>query len=121
MRKFVSAMLALIVIIVFSPWITGIWFEKSYHNIISFYNAEGDVAIQILKYHRGWWKSEATLNVKIMNPNVRLFWEGSHVKHPEFNFTVDQEIQHGPILYYDTKELPVFFGLASVHEILHLS
>lgn len=117
MRKLIVGLVALMLVIILAPWAMGIWFEHSYRQVAASFNAQDDMVVQIQEYHRGWWRSSAVVHVQIKNPDVRKFVEQSGVANAKLDFVLQQDIQHGPLLYRYTKGLPSVFGLASIHNI----
>lgn len=115
MRKitWLSIVLILIILIgVFGPFTTGIYFAKEYPKVIRFYNENETVVLTLKDYRRGWFSSNAILTVTILpspwikNLNVNTF------PLPQ-TFTAYQHIQHGPIFYHHTG-FNTLFGLALI-------
>lgn len=119
MRKFFVVILTFLAISILSPWFTGIWFERTYRSLIAFYNAKTDVNIEILQYHRGWWKSKAVLYIHFLHPEIRQYFKDLGVQNPGLDITLDQSIEHGPVIIQP--ESPSRFGLAYIHSLVFLS
>ncbi len=121
MRKLIQLVLLLILLLTFAPLGMGMWLQHTYYSLVSYYNAQGDVAIQVLNYQRGWMSSSASLRVKIINPTLVTWVKESGVVDPQLDLLVEQKIQHGPILYYPAQISPFYFGLAVIHNQWQLS
>lgn len=119
MRKLIGCVLALFVIVLVSPWVTGLWFERSYHQLITFYNLQGDFNIDLMHYHRGWWSSDAELHIEVINPEVLQYFAELGIKNPKVDVTFQQHIQHGPVIF-NSGASPLF-GLATIRNQVHLS
>ncbi len=87
MRKIIFSMIVLMLIVLtLGPYVMGMWFQKSYRQFISVYNAQEKIHFTLVDYHRGWFSSDVTLNVEL---------------NPTYILTIKQHIQHGPIIYHD--------------------
>lgn len=116
MRKFAwIAILVLVVaiILVFSPMVTGNYFERKYQQILGFYHNNKQVDITLIQYKRGWFHSQAILSVKLL--------ELSSSDEIPKEYVIDQYIQHGPIIYYYTGSIPSIFGLGAIHNSVRIT
>ncbi len=121
MRKLIVLAGAIIVIAGMSPWLSGLYFEHVYRQIISSYNRQGNVSIQLLKYERGYRSAVAEVHVKIINPMVKSWWEEVGLKNPQLDFDVVQTIKHGPVVFSDGNKDGYVVGLAAVHNDMTVS
>lgn len=106
----------LVVILLISPLIIGLYLEHQYQNLLDAYNVTEKLNVRVDSFHRGWFHSVATLRVKILDPKILEYMNLSdqdRLAHEKF-FVLDQSIQHGPIFYHDIKELPYFIGLITI-------
>ena len=108
----------IIAVLVLGPLITGVFLKRDYNNLIAFYNSKEDVHVKMMYYHRGWWTSDAMLNVEIKNPQFIEFFEelGLAQKDIPTQYMLDLHIQHGPIFYQPMNSS--IFGLASIQNNL---
>jgi uncharacterized protein YdgA (DUF945 family) len=121
MRKIIGIVLILLLVVAASPWLAGMKFESTYQQLVAFYNLHGDVNIQILDYHRHWFSSTAKIRIKILNVDARQLSQEMGLDDSRLDFIVDQQIQHGPLIYRYAANLPSHFGLAAVHNIVQAS
>lgn len=121
MRRRITIGVALVLLLlVLAPWATGIWFEQSYRRMISSYNLQGDVHVQIVEYHRSWLRSEALILIKIKSPEIRELLQAFGASGSIYELILEQKIQHGPFIYNKAK-LPSFIGLVAIKNTLHIS
>lgn len=100
MRKIIFSILVLMIIgLILGPFAAGLWFQKSYRELISFYNSKENMNIVLLDYQRGWFSSTVTLQIQ--------------------GVTLKQHVQHGPLFYNHSKNLPLF-GIAAVQDKINL-
>lgn len=126
MRKKLKRSLAWIVplaVVVFYlvPMFTGVIFQLVYQHLISVYNADGQVNIQIKEYQRGWFYSHAILQVRVLDPQFKALLQTFNIQHPPTIFTINQEIIHGPIIINHQARLRSWFGLASLHNTMNIA
>lgn len=126
MRKVLSGIFFLvIVVIVFGPWLSGRWLQQNYNHLISFYNSDSAIQVAITQYQRGWASSQVTLVVDMQNtPELEDFLQsiGAHQPFPtHYQFVVKQQIQHGPIIYQHTENLPNIVGLGAIQNTIEIS
>ncbi len=102
MRKTIFSVIMLVIVaLALGPFAAGVWFQKKYGEFISFYNNK-NIHFEIVSYKRHWFNSDALLRVTL-NPDLSF---------PDI--TIEQHIQHGPIIYHAIRNLPNIFGLASI-------
>ncbi|MEO8401754.1 MAG: DUF945 family protein [Gammaproteobacteria bacterium] len=126
MRRLLSSVfLLIIIVIVLGPWASGRWLQQNYNHLISFYNSDGAIQVAITHYQRGWMSSDVTLTVDLQNtPELQDFLQalGAHQPLPtHYQFVVQQHIQHGPIIYQHTENLPTIFGLGAIQNKIEIS
>lgn len=120
MNKLVKIALALTAIIIVigvgGPLITGIIIQKNYHTNLDFYNSLSGVHVVSTHYKRGWLSSDVTLSVEINNNNYISVLNSLGIKNEKIprRYTIDQHIQHGPILYNRFVNMPWRIGLATI-------
>lgn len=119
MRKLIGCVLALLMIVLLSPWFTGMWFQRTYQNVITFYNLQGGFNIDLMKYHRGWWASDATLQIEVIDPDVLRYFSELGINNPKLTVTFYQHIQHGPVILDSSASST--FGLAFIRNAVNLS
>jgi uncharacterized protein YdgA (DUF945 family) len=126
MRKLQGAIAALIVILlIVSPYAMGIWFQKTYSHLVSFYNTQNNLHVEITDYQRGWFGSEAVLNVEVTDPTVlqafALLDPSQSLNLGRISFQLRQHISHGPIVYRFGRSLIYPVGLATIRNEMILS
>src|SRR3990167_533239 len=95
-----SGIVVLAILFLFLPFLTGILIQKKYPDLLAQFSSATGANIQMQSYHRGWFKSEATLQI-IMPSSLPM--------------TIDQKIMHGPIAYAHTQSgSKLFFALAAI-------
>jgi len=119
MRKLLAIVLIPVMILVFGPWVTGIWLKYQYEKMIALYNATGSFHIELKNYQRHWFNADVSLAVETRDTTIQniltTLGMDEDVFPKKINFTIDQHIQHGPFIYHDIQNLPTRFALASVH------
>jgi uncharacterized protein YdgA (DUF945 family) len=121
MRKITGIVLSLILVIFISPWLLGWWLQHVYQELITSYNKQGNVVIEVMHYHRHWLSTDAKFHIQIINPAVRQLFVDAKKTNPNLEITVAQHIQHGPILSHKTADMPSMFGLAFIYNSIDLS
>lgn len=125
MRKhaWIAVFVFIVAILIISPLITGIYFERNYNKMLTFYNSSQQVHLEMNNYKRGWLSSDATISIEVINPQLTETLEkmGVSAKDIPKKYILDQHIQHGPIIYRHLEGLPSIFGFAAVHNTLRLS
>lgn len=111
------------IILIFGPLVTGIWFQRSYQDMLSFYNSQGTIHFQISSYKRGWMSSDAALVVEITNPNFNYFGSIGNIVNKNFpkKIIFDQHIQHGPLIYQNLRHPLSLLGLAAIQNTLRIT
>ncbi|MES2217384.1 MAG: DUF945 family protein [Pseudomonadota bacterium] len=82
--KYVVAVVLIIVAVLAAPFVDGFFFKQNYYKMIAARHASG-APINIVEYHLGWLSSTAKLEIASGN-------------NPKAKITIDQVIQHGPII-----------------------
>ncbi len=119
MRKFIFGIMAAIIIVLgIGPILAGFLLQKKYEDTLAFYNAHSTNQITIKNYQRHGWSSDVTLEITLQQEQLPLYLQLTSDKLPPF--TVQQHIQHGPIIYSGTKNLPTIFGWAAIQNKLFL-
>lgn len=125
MRKIITFVVIIAIVVAFLPWITGYYFKQQYVDLITAYNAKHPGRITIVDYQTGWFSSNAKL---IINPisaeDLSPQAQGNLSAATEFlkntALTLDQHISHGPLVN-DPISHTLTFALASIQTTLHLS
>lgn len=130
MRSILDVFILLIVIlgtllgcVLLSTWVCGAYFEKRYYDYISFYNLEGNIRLDLIHYQRGWFTSNAILTVKVIHPNSINLLNLLGIKPTAipYNYTINQHIFHGPIVYRRNQSFPFVFSFAAIDYSLNTS
>jgi hypothetical protein len=125
MRKRLLGLLVLVGVLVFGPFITGVWFKHDYNKLIAFYNSQGSLHIELVDYQRHWMSSDAILQVEVTDPDFRQLLIALGVNRadfpPHFTFTLNQHIQHGPVIYHHVANFSSRFALAAIHNAVQWS
>lgn len=122
-KKILISIVIAIALIIFAPWLSGLWFAKTYRNLITFINTQGIFKIEVTQYDRGWFHSRAKMHVEVVDPSARQIWQTLNFQNTflsTFVFTIDQDIQHGPIIYQYAPGFSSLFGLAAIHDQAYL-
>jgi uncharacterized protein YdgA (DUF945 family) len=120
----IAISLSVLVVILFaSPVLIGLYVQRHYQSILDVYSSTKQLNVKLEHYHRGWFHSDATLRVEILDPNLVAYLNlPDKTATSQFKFLlVDQSIQHGPIFYYNLKDLPYFMGLVAIQNMLRHS
>jgi uncharacterized protein YdgA (DUF945 family) len=115
--KIVALLLMIIIGIgVFSPFLAGFYIQKNYNSVLTFYNSLPGIHTVSTHYKRNWFSSDATITVEINNNDYLsvLEWLGINKQNIPRHYTIEQHIQHGPVLYKNNTEIPFRFGLAII-------
>lgn len=106
----------LVTILFISPLVIGMYLQRHYEALLDVYNATQRVSVHVEHFDRGWFTSVATLRVQILDPRILQYCNlrGVESKARLGPFIVDQRIQHGPVFYHDSKELPYLVGLLAI-------
>jgi uncharacterized protein YdgA (DUF945 family) len=87
MRKlFITIIASVVLLAVAFPVVMGVWVKHDYVKLITFYNSQGNVHIDIVKYRRFLYSARTQLYVQILHFPQAV------------TFTVDQRIHYGPFL-----------------------
>lgn len=75
-----------------TPYIMGILIQKQYPQVLARISKSPEMTMSLVKYHRGWFKSTATLRVSVLDKWLK----GNSA------FTVNETIEHGPFIFAHT-------------------
>src|SRR3990167_1439391 len=98
MRKTLFFAILCIVIVALTPWIDGVFLKKSYFTFIDVLNHEARAKVAIIEYHSGWFHSTAKVRITIPSQSKIA---------SEQNIILDQQINHGPVLFGAHQHMPV--------------
>jgi len=113
MRKIIfSIVIFLIIVLVLGPFTAGILIQKKYRDLISFYNFQENIHINIVSYQRGWLSSDVVLTLTVNPKYLENFFQDADDSTIPYKIIIKQHIQHGPILYRHVENLPDILGLA---------
>lgn len=97
MRKLWVGLLAVIAAGVFVmlaiPFGMGIWIQNRYPQVITQFNTP-HISFRLLDFQRGWFHSQAQLQITFQSAETTLSGEAI----PLVQFTITQDIQHGPLV-----------------------
>ncbi len=89
-----SAILGLIFIVVFTtPIFMGLWIQKRYPQLIKDFNSP-HVSFELINYKTGWFSSVANLKINLRSAETSWTDDSPALA----SFTVNQKIQHGPLV-----------------------
>lgn len=114
-----SAVMVLFVGTVFLfPLGVGFFVQTKYPQMLQALSNSGDVQLKLLSYHRGWFNSEAAVQVKLAHPSLLKLsdWVSTDSEQPPIEFVITQNIEHGPWLVVTTHKgnSRLFFGQAMI-------
>ncbi len=107
MRKLVSISVGIIalavIVFLLAPFVTGALIQKKYPDLLAQFSRVSGANIQIQRYHRGWFKSTAQLEMTIPSAPPIL---------------IHQKIVHGPFAFVSTNsgQKTLYFALAVIKE-----
>lgn len=115
--------LFIIIVVGLIPWVDGLLFKSNYYHFVKLVNQDGRVKIDVKNYKRGWFRSQATVNITLINTDLTdinlINPSPEHAIEPT-SFVIDETIYHGPIIYNKFKNA-IEFGYASMQNNLHIS
>lgn len=119
-----GSLLLVILLLIFGPFAAGIYFKKNYQNILSFYNSQKNIHVDVIDYQRGWMNSDVTLAVQIDTTELRGLLNLINIPVSElpstYKLIVKQHVQHGPIIYSHFNNLSTLFALAAIKSEIRL-
>lgn len=106
MRKIIlSTAVFIIFVLIVGPFAAGFWIEKSYRDLISFYNSENIFHIKLLSYERHWFTSDMSYQISIDKKLLQKFLDPEDIKSVP-GLLVKQHVQNGlgflNTLYFST-------------------
>lgn len=100
MKKTILILLLIIlVVIVGGPYVMGFVVEKTYKQLLAQAPTNTRMHIKLINYQRGWFNSQATLAVTLKLPPILHNEKVQSLAPTDIAFTVQENIEHGPILY----------------------
>jgi uncharacterized protein YdgA (DUF945 family) len=125
-RKFaLSISIIFFIAIIVMPLIIGVWVKHEYDALITFYNSQEGVHIDVKKYDRHWFSANVELDVSLNAPWVQQlsdYLNAQDVALPAtLKFSVQQHIQNGPILFRQNEHVPVSVQLAYMYSEIHFA
>lgn len=114
MRKRTYIILFLLIILILTPWVAGIIFKKNFLHVVEAVNQDNRIKIEILEYHQGWLSSKAKVRITFVNKELNQLQLNVAVP---LSFILEDNIQHGPIIY-DKHLQKIQFGYAQLHNEL---
>lgn len=120
-QGWMAVLVIVLAVFIFSPWLIGVAVQQKYEKLLNQFSSEANVQLTVTDYQRGWFSSDATLNVDIADPQIlqALSFNGNAVPS-HLSFTLQQHIQHGP-LFFHWKHFRFPSGLVTVHNQLQFS
>ncbi len=124
MKKLTIALGALILIGLFTvfvlPFFMGLWIQKEYPKIVNTLSSNQGISIKILAYNRGWFSSNARIQINLNNPLLKLN------KYPDLSthtsISINEHINHGPFIIAKSTEgkKELVFAAALIHNQTNL-
>lgn len=123
MKKWLLTGLAVVLVLVVGtvfifPLGVGFFVQTKYPQMIQAMSKSGDVELKMLSYHRGWFNSEAVIQVSLAHPSLLKLsdWVSTESEQPPIQFVLSQNIEHGPWLMVTTPagKSKLFFGQAMI-------
>ncbi|HSW68953.1 MAG TPA: DUF945 family protein [Gammaproteobacteria bacterium] len=122
MRKIILGIFVLIIVsLIAGPFAAGLWVQKNYNNLISFYFSEKNIHVNIIDYRRGWFSSDVTANISFDPEYLEKLFKTSTDFSAFSKITINQHIQHGPVIYFPVKNIAHFFGIAAIQNKILVS
>lgn len=88
-----SAIVVVVVVMLAVPLGMGMWVQDSYPQLLKQFNTP-HVSFALVNFKRGWFRSHAQLQVTLHSAETTLSGESI----PMAQFTITQNIQHGPLV-----------------------
>lgn len=87
------------------PFGLGIAVQHKYSQVLQAWSHEDNVKLNLVSYHRGWFHSDAVVQVTLTHPTLMQInkWLGNDHTGP-IQFTLNQRIDHGPLLRISSPE-----------------
>lgn len=123
MKKIILTIIVLILIILgFTPWVTGYLFRNRYLELIDILNQKNPHLLTVTSYRLGWFSSEVELIFRPFNA-AQLKRMQKYDLPPElsdiYTLTIKEHISHGPIVFDKARNRPAI-ALATLHGEIHL-
>lgn len=102
------------------PLTTGFWLKNHYQSVLNQLTDSPNLSIKVVKFHRGWLHSTATVQVTMRDLWLPLDLDSAiPLKTQATRLTLEQHIQNGPFVF---EELPnkhhhLLFAKALIHTI----
>lgn len=124
MTALIAAIVVILLLLIFVlPLFTGMVIEHNYLKRLQNRQWLTGVELQEVDYRRHWFHSNVGLKFKITNPSVLKInlWLGIPTSMENTQFTVEQNIDHGPFLFLKTLEghRNFLFGAALIKSTVH--
>ncbi len=110
MKKIILPLLVIVAIFIVAPFFIGSQAESKLKEIYAKANQNPNVKFEIVEYNRGWFSSDAKIELKIVPTTMQ--------PTNDFTLVVFQHMQHGPILW---KSNGLGLGLADTKYGVELS
>ncbi|MDR3477463.1 MAG: DUF945 family protein [Gammaproteobacteria bacterium] len=125
-NKFILSFVSVLGVLAFvAPFIMGVAIKHSFNRLVAFSNSEGNIKIEVKEYKRGWFYSNAILSMTVVRPELHklstMLSEKGDLFPQSMTFTLQEHINHGPILIHLDPSHFVSFHMAFVNTNVHLS
>jgi len=114
MKRIVSVLVLLVVIVLGGYFITGLVTENTLKKNVGTFNQANLLSVELTEYHRGLLKSDATLTWQIQTPEKIIHQEDGRslvVPPKSYIFDMPFTIYHGPMMF-DHGHIRLGLGLA---------
>ncbi len=105
MKKWLIAIIIVLIIIIglilVLPFAMGFAIQHKYTKILDALSASGEIKLKIMEYHRGWFHSDAKVQLTVTDPGFIKMnnWLTGEEKGAPLQFIITEQITHGPFLF----------------------
>ena len=104
MRKLVkysaSVVVGLALLALALPGLVGVMMANKYPQLITALNQSPEISVKLKSYQRGWFSSQATLQVAVFNAHNLADTSADAFDHALTTIRITQQLQHGPITWF---------------------
>jgi hypothetical protein len=108
-RSLLLFIFVVLLIVGLVPFINGWFFKQKYLELLSSLNTDSEIQFRVKEYHLGWRHSTALVDVIIPSPVPQ---------NEAMHFTLEQHIQHGPLIFKENFPVDTHFQYAFIDGIL---
>lgn len=96
----ISIVVILIIVFLALPFSMGLWAKNNYQRILNNINKSQNIVLKVVKFDRGWFTSEVTLQITIKGQWLRPKQDNAVATHTNpIQFFVRQHIKNGPWIF----------------------